>query len=224
MDTTNTPSPTGPAPTPAPLTPETTPELTGPQAETVARWLKEDVAKGKLSPEAASKAFDQLQTPAADRVDSRTEGEKEWDAAGFVPAKPEDYSIRLHAPGEEPTPQHVQAGMQIRGYMSEGGLPKPHGDALFKAADETVRLTAGMNEDELAEFGRREYAKLQHLYGDQLEAKLKRAGDMIREIEARKPGLQALLGQRGIGDAARTVSLILDQSERYWARRGQRGA
>jgi hypothetical protein len=144
---------------------------------------------------------------------------KELDLA-FPEAQPEEYdAVRLSEPGEDPTPQHVQAGTLIRTWMSESGLPREHGNALFKAADEVARQTAHYTENQLAEYGHREYAKLQHLHGDQLEAKLRAAGRMIHRIEESKPGLKALLKQLGLGDSARIVTLILAQSERYWRRR-----
>ena len=42
---------------------------------------------------------------------------------------------------------------------------------------------------------------------------------MIEALEAKTPGLKNLLKSRGVGDNAMVASLLIQQSERYWARR-----
>jgi hypothetical protein len=54
-----------------------------------------------------------------------------------------------------------------------------------------------------------------------LEEKLGAAGRMVVELDAKKPGLKNLLKSLGIGDNALIASLLIQQSERYWARRAK---
>ena len=76
------------------------------EAATMAGWAREDVAKGKLSPEAATKLFDELGVPADQRVmptDLRNEEQRLIDEM-FPAAKPEDYRIRYADPGRPAPP------------------------------------------------------------------------------------------------------------------------
>jgi len=45
------------------------------------------------------------------------------------------------------------------------------------------------------------------------------AGRMVEVLEAKQPGLKNLLRSKGVGDNALVASLLIRQSERYWARR-----
>ena len=42
---------------------------------------------------------------------------------------------------------------------------------------------------------------------------------MVEALEAKQPGLKNLLRSKGVGDNAPAASLLIRQSERYWARR-----
>jgi hypothetical protein len=45
------------------------------------------------------------------------------------------------------------------------------------------------------------------------------AGRMVEALEAKQQGLKNLLRSKGVGDNALVTSLLIEQSERYWARR-----
>jgi hypothetical protein len=66
-----------------------------------------------------------------------------------------------------------------------------------------------------------EWAKLESVFGTALESKLTRAGLMVFELEKTRPGLRAFLKTAGVGDSAMVASILIQQSERYWARRGR---
>lgn len=61
--------------------------------------------------------------------------------------------------------------------------------------------------------------KLQAAYKDTLEDKLRQASRMVEDLEKKQPDLKNLLKSNGIGDNALVASLLIGQSERYWARR-----
>ena len=70
----------------------------------MADWTRQDVASGKITPEAAAKIFDDLGTPADQRVtpaDTRSDEQKLIDEQ-FPVAKPEDFLIRYGLPGQAP--------------------------------------------------------------------------------------------------------------------------
>ena len=54
-----------------------------------------------------------------------------------------------------------------------------------------------------------------------LTRRLQLAGKMVHEIEAKQPGLKALLKNRGIGDSALVVSQLIQQAERWHVRQGR---
>ena len=63
--------------------------------------------------------------------------------------------------------------------------------------------------------------KLERMYGDTLESKLQQAGEMIDALDRKQPGLMALLKSHGIGDSAHVASLLIQQAERFHARKGR---
>jgi hypothetical protein len=52
-----------------------------------------------------------------------------------------------------------------------------------------------------------------------LGEKLRAAGRMVEVLEKTTPGLKNLLRSKGLGDNAMVASLLIQQSERFWARR-----
>lgn len=187
--------------------------LTPAEVAIVQGWAKD------LPPDQAAKIHDELGTPMEQRTDTGTEGAKELDDAGFVPAKPEDFdAVRFHLPNDEPTPEHRHAATLTRTWLSEAGFPRELGNALFKTGNEVALQIQGMTDHKREAWGQAEYAKLEKVYGADLERKLEMAGRMVNRIEERQPGLKALL-RKGLGDSARFASLLIQQSERYWGRR-----
>ena len=106
-----------------------------------------------------------------------------------------------------------------RTWLAGAGFPRNLVSSLVKAIDEVSRHTTAMNEDQLAEFGYREYEKLTHLYGPSLRERLQKAGQMIHELDTKQPGLKNFLRSKGIGDSALVVAQIIGQAERWHARR-----
>ena len=56
-------------------------------------------------------------------------------------------------------------------------------------------------------------------HGFTLEERLSKAGRMVEEIEQTTSGLKNLLQSKGIGDSAMIANLLIQQAQRYWARR-----
>lgn len=219
-----TPTPTTPAtpaatPTPtAPATPVFTPELNPAQAETMAAWIREDVAAGKLTPEQAEKAFNELSTPVENRTDGRSPVAKELDEAGFAPAaKPEDYVIHW---GQEMTPELKQFDTAARSAWLHGaGFPRELGNSLVHQISKVIQRNAGKTPAQLDAEADANIIRLQGVHGDTLPEKFAAANKMIHELEAKQPGLKRLLTSHGVGDDPITVNLLLAQAERYWARK-----
>jgi hypothetical protein len=217
--------PPAPAAAPIPLPPGSyRQELKPSEAEIFAGWIKEDVAKGKVTPEQAEKSFTQLNTPAEQRApDTRSEEEVTLDLLSPA-AKPADYRIVYDhiAPGQ-PVPDEVKAfDTAARTWLAESGLPRELGNSLVNIVDRVSKATAHMDPAALERYGFAQLAILEKTYGADLEKKLQQAGRMVQELEKKQPGLNALL-RGAIGDDARVASLLIQQSEIYFARKGRGG-
>lgn len=126
------------------------------QAETIASWIKEDLAAGKLTPEQADKAFADLNTPLEQRApDTRTDEQKMFDQH-FSAAKPDEYRIAYEDPGQEPlsmTSESKQFDTAARTWMSEAGFPRELGNSMSNTIGAVTRATVGKTEAELELYG-----------------------------------------------------------------------
>jgi hypothetical protein len=230
----STPTPTAPAPpstpTPAPSPPAA---LTAPgtaleiaqmlAAKTIDTAGAGRLAKaGNISTLSVAQALSTLRAAAEPQApDGRSPEVRELDAA-FPPAAERDYTIRYYTPGQEPPvmPKEVQAfDANARGWMAGAEFPRDHGNALVSAVSKVIERTHVMTADQIDQYGGDEYVKLQRVYGEDLEEKLSAAGHMIQELEKTRPGLKQFLNTRGVGDSATVAALLIQQAERWHARR-----
>jgi hypothetical protein len=198
-------------------------ELTDAQAVKVAVWTKEDLKNGKITAAVAESIFNDLGTPAEQRIiteDTRS-GEVQLLDRHFPQAKPEDYSIRYFRPGEkeEMTPELQQFDQSARTWLSGAEFPANLGNSLITNIEKVAQTTKGMTPEQLVSYGEGEYVKLQRVYGDTLEDKLQAVDGMVQVLEAKQPGLVRLLKSKGIMDNAMIASMLIQQSERWHARR-----
>ena len=229
MESTTVPAvaPTVTMPTPAAMPTALPPgshreALTPSESATMAGWIKDDLAKGKLTPEQAANSFDQLKaTPEQRAPDTRTADEKEFDAL-FPAAKHEEYLIQYdHLDPNQPIPPEVRAfDTAARTWLSESGIPREIGNSFVKNVDRAGREIGQMDAVAREQYADAQYTILEKTYGPDLEAKLRQAGAMVQELERKQPGLNKLL-KSGIGDDARVASLLIQHAERYWARKGR---
>lgn len=180
-------------------------------------WIKEDVATGKITPEVAKHAFESLgATPEQLAPDSRSEDVKALDAQ-FPPAKPSDYVI--HYGGAPMTPELKQFDQSARTWLAGAEFDRSLGNSLVSAIEKVSRQTQHMTAEQIESYALVEFQKLERIYGSKLDEKLRVAGKMVQELEKIRPGVNALLKSNGIGDSALVANLLIQQSERYWARR-----
>lgn len=222
---------TAPATAPAPSAPPASPAPSGepppvlsPEAVTMASWVKEDLAAGKISAEQAANIFDDLGVPLDQRAtpaDTRTDEHKLIDTQ-FPAAKPEEYQIRYADPGQVAPPMSAEMkafDSSARTWLSQAEFPANLGNSLITTIAKTAQATKHMNATQLEEYGYAEYAKLERVYGSELEKKLQAAGRMVEALDAKQPGLKNLLKSKGLGDNAMVASLLIQQAERWHARR-----
>jgi hypothetical protein len=198
-------------------------ELTEAEAATMSEWVKQDLAGGKLTPEQATKMFDELgRSPEQRLPDTRTDEQKDLDRA-FPAAKPEDYMIRYGLPGQElrMTPELKQFDANARGWMSDAGLPRETGNSLVAVIDRVAQQTQHMTPDQLETYRQTELVKLQRAHGEKLGERLQAADDMIDQLESRRPRLKNLLGSKGVGRNSMIWNLLIAHAQIYHARQGR---
>ena len=219
-----TPAPATPAPPAAPLVEHYSDSGLSPEAVKMAGWIREDLAKGKMTQADADKAFDELGTPLDQRTtpaDTRTDEPKLIDQH-YPVAKPEEFSMRYADPGQPAPPmtkELQQFDSSARTWLSQAEFPRELGNSLITNIERVAQQTKAMTPDQLESYGMVEYAMLEQAYGAELEDKLNAAGHMVVALDQKTPGLKNLLRSKGLGDNAMIASMLIQQSERYWARR-----
>jgi len=205
------PSESGPPPTP----PKTS--LSMSEAATMAGWIKADVASGKMTPEQAQKAFDQLNVSPEQRApDARTDEQKTFDKQ-FPVAKPEDFVIRWNAPGDNsPRSQEIQViDTDLRAGLSAVGFSREVGNTLISIGSKVGEHTERMTEEQRIAWGEAEYSKLERVYGPDLPDLLRAAGRMVKAHDP--TGTLTRLVQR-VGNSAMVAKLLIDRAQIYDAR------
>lgn len=185
-------------------------------------WLKADLAAGKISPEAAAKAFGQLGATAEQLApDTRSNDVKALDQA-FPPARPEEFLIRYAAPGQSEemvrTKEVAAFDTAARAWLSGAEFPRELGNSLVNAIAKVVQTTKGFSAEQLDDYGAREFVKLQRAHGPALEERLQAAAVMIDQLEQKQSGLKNLLKSRGIGDSAIVANLLINHAQIFHAR------
>lgn len=214
--------PAAPAATPAPPAPsEFSLPISTSEAASVAQWIKADLAAGKVTPEEAAKAFDEVGLPMDQRgPDQRSEKQIETDRQ-FPPAKPHDYLIQYdHLNSDQPIPPEVQAlDAAARTWLSEAGFPREIGNSLVKTIDRVGKETAGMSTAQSELYRMSELKKLQHVHGEHLAERLQAADDMLDAVDQQHPGVIDFLDTHGIGRNALVWNALIQQAAIYHARR-----
>jgi hypothetical protein len=219
------PAPIPPAPaatrTPAPIVSGPQTDLSPAQAETIAGWTREDLKSGKITEAQAASIFNDLGTPMEQRTteDVRTDEVKLLDQH-FPSAKPDEYLISYGlGDGVPMSPEMNAFDQSARAWLSGAEFPANLGNSLITQISRVAQQTKAMSPDQLEQYGFAEFAKLERAYGNTLDERLRAAGRMVEDLERKQPGLKNLLKSKGLGDNAMIASLLIQQSERYWARR-----
>ena len=225
-NTTTTPgAPPAPAPTPAPqvqVQPHSKSGLSESEAATMAGWIRQDLLAGKMTPEAATKAFDELGASPEQRLPvARSDAEKQMDQVFGVPAKSEEYLIPYGKPGEavQMTEPIKAFDANVRGWMADAGLSRESGNGVVAIISKAIQYTHTMSPEQRESYKDQENEKLRQLFGgqDKLEEQLQPAAVMIHELDQKRPGLREFV--RTHGDNALFVAQLIQAARAYHARR-----
>lgn len=154
----------------------------------------------------------------------RQADEQAADAIAFAaPKTPGEYQLpygnTFH--DRDLTAQDMQTDATVRGWLHDAELPASIGSALAEEADLALRnapsMTAG--EAELAMRGCQ--SELRQLWGAEVaDKRMELARRLVREIDARRPGLIDFLEDHpAIANSPRVVMQLALHAERIYARR-----
>jgi hypothetical protein len=106
------------------------------------------------------------------------------------------------------TKELQQFDTSTRTWLSEAQFDRTLGNSLVTVIERTVQQTKNLTENELEDYGYREYEKLQKAHGDKLDERLHQAGRMVEGLDKKQPGLKNLLRSKGIGDSAIVANML----------------
>lgn len=195
---------------------------------------------GKIDRARAEKEMDRAgnQLPLADAPAKAisTPAEFEGDVEtlpGFEPAeKSSDYRLpdanelnkvlTAGKAGAELTPadtMHIQE--QVGGWLHAGRLPPAIGTAIANIAGRHIAEMPGY--DTLQAGAKDAYriterSKLDRMWGDQAPANIALATQLVKEIEAKKPGIVAFLEVTGLGNNSNVIAQLAGQARRLYSK------
>ena len=141
-------APTTPTPPAIPVEPYGPADLSRHHTAQMIEWEKDNLARGKITPEEATRRFDALgATPEQRAPDSRSADVRLLDQL-FPAASPGEYLIRYAAPGQVDapmTPEMTAFDQSARAWLSGAEFPPDGGNALVTQIERVAQQTQHMN-------------------------------------------------------------------------------
>jgi hypothetical protein len=158
--------PTGPVPLqpsqhPNLLQPSMSAEITQTEAIKMRQWTKEGLQAGKITAEAAERAFADLGTSTSEQMrrDDRTPDHVALDR-DFPSAAKSDYIINWGLPA---SPELKAADESARVWLSEAGFPQHLGNSLVNTIEQVARQTKNMTDQQVENFAETEFQRLRQV-------------------------------------------------------------
>ncbi len=204
-------TPAGKPPVSAPADGGATTDFTAAQLKILA---DDAVRAGKLTrteADAALAADTTASSAAPSAVDAHLVG------MDYHPAAPNEFELPpMIGADEKWTPDAQKASDTARGWLSTAKLDRAMGSALAANAEQTFQHLKGMDET-----GRQLWAAGQRAQLDRMgftPERIALARSLVREIEAKSPGLEAFLVRTNVGNDARVVAQLVLHAERLNSR------
>jgi hypothetical protein len=207
----NTPAPSGtPIATPA-IEMNTAPST---EAQGFIQWVREDWAAGKMTAAEADAALREINGEGLSQIsaDRRSESERAYDLAHPI-AKV--HEIRWpHVPEEDAAAQRTFRN-DLNSRFVDAKMPADIATHILKCGQTFQELSKNWTSaGDHALYARSQMAQLESLFGDQLPQKLELGRQIIRSLEAKRPGLVEYLETSGIGNNAGIILQIINHAER----------
>jgi hypothetical protein len=139
----------------------------------------------------------------------------------FPAAKPHEFDL-TGVWGDTVDPNVQKADAQVRGYLTAARFPKAEGSALAQEVNKVSRELEHAAPAAREIYARNQEAALRRTWGDSYDKRLAIARQLVAELDARTPGLKALLDASGAGNSAMVINLLAGQAERLLMRRGEK--
>jgi hypothetical protein len=122
------------------------------------------------------------------------------------PAQGHEFDIGpLRDDGLPYTPEDQEADTSIRSWMVEAGLPKGTGNFVIAEAKTLAPKLMAMTDAERGIFQQQERVKLQAIWKDDFSKNLRSAREMVKQIEAKRPGIIDFMERSGLGDSSSVI-------------------
>ncbi|MDY0872828.1 hypothetical protein [Dongia rigui] len=179
--------------------------------------LKQDpawVAKYLAGDPAANKELEDLSRQAhPEGADSQTD----------EPINPAEYRVPLFGLPTD-TPEELQEAEarqeQVRGWLQTAQIPVSIGNSILHQAEKTFATWRDASDAERQAYSDRQEAMLDRMWGDTKPAKLKLVAQLIRELDAKSPGVIDMLSVTGAGSNAHVISSLALTAEQLLAKKG----
>ncbi|PWB40700.1 MAG: hypothetical protein C3F19_09410 [Rhodocyclales bacterium] len=164
--------------------------------------------------------------PAAAAAESERRAEEQAadDATFAAPKTPAEYQIPYGTTFAERdmSAQDLQTDATLRGWLHDAQLPAYIGNDIAEQADLAQREAPSMTDAEAELAMRRCETDLRGLWGRELaDKRMDLARRLVREIDAKRPGLVAFLEDHpAIANHPRVVMQLALHAERIYARKG----
>ncbi len=178
------------------------------------------VNRGRLTREQADAMLAEDGVPQAAQPETGLTPEAAEIDAAFPPARPQDFEFPTYnGPGEGLTPEQSKFDALARGWLSDARFTREIGSSLAKEIEREARAQASMSPIDRTLYGKSQRITLERLWGAETDNKIRMAKQLVRKLDARRPGLLAMLEKTGVGNNARLVATLANQAERLAARR-----
>jgi hypothetical protein len=141
----------------------------------------------------------------------------------FPPARPVDYDMpRFAEDGAEYGTKEFEADTLARSWLADARFPRELGSFVAKESAKTAALLKTMSPELRELWARGQKETVERILGPAAPRKLALAQQLIRELEAKRPGVAHFLEASGAGNAAAIVVQVAEHATRLAARRGIR--
>ena len=132
----------------------------------------------------------------------------------FPPAEPHQFRLPEIKFDDDPTGETAErVGVLARHWMAEARFTRELGNFVLEEAERTSRQWQKMSPQQQNAYKNEQYSYLQKAYGKNTQAKLNRAIALVNRIDAKIPGLKAMLDHTGAGANAMIVTKFILQAD-----------
>ncbi len=194
------------------------------------RWLAGDVKSGALS-QAQADAILAGRTPAVEpganitpeSVKAQTISAVAADIdVAFPPAKASDFNIPVvtDKDGSVDSAETIATVQAIRGALETAGVTKEIGSFIAAEAARGQAEWEKLDDTGQQLHRQKTMVALERRYGEKTPEKIELARQLVREVEAKHPGIADLLDHTGASNSAVIIGQVIEHAERLLAKRG----